>query len=85
MGDLKKFATDKPFKLPKTLEDMDAILRAVLDAERTSIRGYHGLHESCRRDPITRELALNYLMAAVAGEQELELLLGDTAPRMRGT
>src|SRR5438309_1965045 len=42
---LKDFATDKPFKLPPNLRDTDGVLRAVLDAERTSIRTYQAMLE----------------------------------------
>jgi ferritin-like protein len=44
LGALLDHATDKPFKLPASLADVDGVLRAVLDAERTSLRTYHALH-----------------------------------------
>jgi ferritin-like protein len=85
MTELEKHASDKPFKLPASLNDADGILRAVLDAERTSLRSYQTLHDLCSHDPLTRALALAYLGESVKGEEELEKLLGDSAPEMRGT
>jgi bacterioferritin len=79
-------ATDKPFKLPKSLADAPGILRAVLDAERTSLRTYQRLYDLTHgKDPVTALLAQEYLAAVVAGEEELERLIGDRAPAMKGT
>jgi bacterioferritin len=78
-------ATDKPFKLPASLADVDAVLAAVLDAERTSLRTYQALHEATAgRDPVTTALATDFLVAAVRNEEEIEKLTGDPAPRMDG-
>jgi bacterioferritin len=86
LPDLIDHATDKPFKLPKSLADAPGILRAVLDAERTSLRTYHRLYSHTQaKDPVTALLAQEYLAAVVAGEEELERLIGDHAPSMRGT
>ena len=41
-------ATDKPFKLPKSMTDVHGVLRAILDAERTSLRTYHRLYARTR-------------------------------------
>jgi bacterioferritin len=85
LPDLIQHATDKPFKLPNSMSDVQAVLRAVLDAERTSIRTYAGLHALTRlKDPVTAQLAQEYLAAAVHGEEELERLIGDRAPTMSG-
>jgi len=86
LTDLPGVATDKPFKLPEDLSDVDALLRAVLDAERTSMRTHQRLYEMTRNgDPITATLVLQLLTEAAAGEQQLERLLGDEAPEMTGT
>ena len=79
-------ATDKPFRLPKSMVDVHGVLKAVLDAERTSLRTYQRLYEGTRdRDPVTALLAQEYLGATVQGEDELERLIGDHASGMKGT
>jgi ferritin-like protein len=35
LGDVVNSASDKPFKLPENIRDLDEVLKAVLDAERT--------------------------------------------------
>ena len=86
LTDLVQHATDKPFKLPESMADVQGVLRAVLDAERTSLRTYHDLYSRTRDgDPVTASLAQEYLVATVHGEEELERLIGDHAPGMRGT
>jgi bacterioferritin len=83
--DLVSFATNKPFKLPKNPTDIDGALKAVLDAQRTSLRTYSGLWRSSRSvDPITADLAARALADAARDEDALERLLGDTAPAMTG-
>lgn len=86
VGELLESATDKPFKLPKDLSDADALLRAVLDAERTSARTFEELRRSAERagDALTRRLAEEFLAQAVSAEQDLEQLLGESAPEMDG-
>ena len=85
LTDLVQHATDKPFKLPADVRDRDGVLRAVLDAERTSIRTYQRLYEQAREaDPITQALALALLTEAVRGEAQLERLVGTPAPEMSG-
>jgi len=85
LADLLDRASDKPFKLPRSIDDPRAILRAVLDAERTSIRTYAALvSRAGERDVLTRRLAEDYLGEAVAGEQQLERLLGEDAPGLDG-
>ncbi len=85
VGDLVAHATDKPFKLPDNVRDLDGALKAVLDAERTSIRTYQGLYEKTREsDPVTQALATALLAEAVAGEEQIERLLGEPAPEMDG-
>ena len=86
LTDLIEHATDKPFKLPKSMADVDGVLKAVLDAERTSLRTYQALYDRTRgKDPVTALLAQEYLAAVVHGEEELERLIGDRAPGMKGT
>lgn len=86
LTDLVKHATDKPFKLPASLSNTEAVLKAVLDAERTSIRTYETLERDTREnDVVTNFLMRQYLAAAVRGEEELERLIGDPAPQMNGT
>ena len=86
LTDLIDHATDKPFKLPKSVVDVHGVLKAVLDAERTSLRTYQRLYERTRdRDPVTALLAQEYLAATVQGEDELERLIGDHAAGMKGT
>ena len=86
LTDLVDHATDKPFKLPKSTADVHGVLKAVLDAERTSLRTYQHLYERTRdSDPVTALLAQEYLAATVQGEDELERLIGDHAPGMKGT
>jgi bacterioferritin len=86
LTDLIDHATDKPFKLPKSVVDVHDVLKAVLDAERTSLRTYQRLYEHTRdHDPVTALLAQEYLAATVQGEDELERLIGDHAPGMKGT
>jgi ferritin-like protein len=85
LTDLPDVATNKPFKLPADLSDVDALLRAVLDAERTSIRTLQQLYEMTRgADPVTETLVVSLLGQSVEGEQRLERLLGDEAPEMTG-
>ena len=86
LTDLIEHATDKPFKLPHSMSDVQGVLRAVLDAERTSVRTYQALYDGTRaKDPVTALLAQEYLAAAVRGEQELERLIGDRAQGLKGT
>ncbi len=86
LTDLVEHATNKPFKLPDSMADTDAVLKAVLDAERTSLRTYQKLYkETHEKDPLTEQIVLDYLTAAVQGEEELERLIGDSAPEMDGT
>ena len=85
LTNLGDFASDKPFKLPDDLRDINGLLKAVLDADRTSIRTFQRLHELTRnRDSLTEALVLDMLRQAVAGEQELENLLSESAPEMTG-
>jgi len=86
LTDLVDHATDKPFKLPRSMSQVQQVLRAVLDAERTSLRTYERLYRLTHgKDPLTALLAQEFLAAAVRGEEELERLIGDEAPNMRGT
>ena len=86
LTDLVSHATNKPFKLPKSMGDVQGVLKAVLDAERTSIRTYSQLYERTQgKDPVTALIAQMYLASAVQGEEELERLIGERAPGMRGT
>ena len=85
LTELVQHATDKPFKLPDDVRDLDGALKAVLDAERTSLRTYHRLYEQTREhDPVTQALALEFLTEAVRGEEQLERLLGEPAPELEG-
>jgi bacterioferritin len=85
LTELVQHATDKPFKLPDDVRDLDGALRAVLDAERTSLRTYQRLYELTREhDPVTQALALDLLREAVHGEEQLERLLGEPAPELGG-
>jgi bacterioferritin len=85
LTDLVDAATDKPFKLPENTDDVRGLLRAVLDAERTSMRTHSAIHEMTRdRDPVTSMLALELLTESTRGEQVLEKLLGEQAPEMTG-
>ena len=86
LTNLIDYATDKPFKLPRSMSDTHGVLKAVLDAERTSLRTYQRLYERTRAsDPVTALMAQEYLAAVVQGEDELERLIGDHAPGMKGT
>jgi bacterioferritin len=86
LTDLINHSTNKPFKLPKSMVDIHGVLKAVLDAERTSLRTYQRLYERTRdSDPVTALLAQEYLAATVQGEEELERLIGDHARGMKGT
>ena len=79
------YASDKPFKLPDDLRDIEGLLKAVLDADRTSIRTFHRLHQLTHEsDALTASLALDMLGQAVRGEQELEHLLSESAAEMTG-
>ena len=83
---LVEHATDKPFKLPDSLDDVEGLLKAVLDAERTTIRLQGHIHDLSREtDPVTAALALALLTEAERGEQAMETLLGHDAPEMTGT
>jgi bacterioferritin len=85
LGDVINSASDKPFKLPENIRDLDEVLKAVLDAERTSMRSYHDLEEKTRgSDLLTHALVLEFLREAVVGEREFERLLGEPAPEMDG-
>ena len=85
LGELVERASDKPFKAPASLGDVDGVLRAVLDAERTSLRTYHALHaKTASGDGVTALLAAELLASAVRNEQTIERLLGDPAPAMDG-
>jgi ferritin-like protein len=86
LNDLAGHATDKRFKLPSSMADVDGVLRAVLDAERTSLRTYAALHEATVvGDPVTAAMVLDLLVAAVRNEETLERLLGQPAREMDGT
>lgn len=83
--DLMDLATNKPFKLPKNVRDTDGMLRAVLDAERTSIRTYQALLDHVRgNDLVTEKWVVEFLGEAMEGEEELERLLGRPAPDATG-
>ena len=85
LTELMDAATDKPFKLPDDMSDIEGLLKAVLDAERTSIRTHHQLLQQAHdRDPLTAALILELLNEAVEGEHELERLLGHDANEMTG-
>jgi len=85
LTNLSDFASDKPFKLPEDLRDIEGLLKAVLDADRTSLRTFQRLHDLTRnRDVLTETLIVDMLRQAVAGEQELERLLSEDAPEMTG-
>lgn len=85
LTDLPEHATDKPFKLPQDVRDIDGALKAVLDAERTSIRTYRALYgKTAEHDPVTQALVLEFLREAIEGEDELERTLGRPAPEMDG-
>jgi bacterioferritin len=85
LTDLPQSASPKPFKLPKSLSDVDGVLKAVLDAERTSLRTYRDLQALCaEEDPVTELLVRGYYADTAKGEEELERLIGDAAPEMRG-
>jgi bacterioferritin len=85
LDDLSQHATDKPFKLPENVRDLDGVLKAVLDAERTSIRTYRRLYEkTAEKDAVTQLLAIELLAKAVEGEEQIEKLLGEPAPEMDG-
>jgi bacterioferritin len=85
LTELVQHATDKPFKLPDDVRDLAGALKAVLDAERTSLRTYQRLYEQTRdHDPVTQALALELLTEAVHGEEQLERLLGAPAPELAG-
>jgi ferritin-like protein len=86
LTDLLEHATDKPFKLPEDFGDSRDLLKAVLDAERTSVRTHTRIYEMTRdRDPVTAALVLDLLREALEGEHELERLLGEAFPEMDGT
>jgi hypothetical protein len=59
----------------------------VLDAERTSARTFEELRRLAESagDALTRRLAEEFLAQAVSAEQDLEQLLGESAPGMDGT
>jgi ferritin-like protein len=79
-------ASDKPFKLPKSIADVHGVLKAVLDAERTSLRTYERIYRRTHpKDPVTASLALEFLSSAVHGEEDLERLIGDHAKGMSGS
>lgn len=85
LTDLPEHATDKPFKLPENVRDIDGALKAVLDAERTSIRTYRELYLKTEgKDPVTQALVLDLLREAIEGEEEIERTLGAPAPEMDG-
>jgi ferritin-like protein len=85
LTELVQHATDKPFKLSDDVRDLDGALKAVLDAERTSLRTYQRLYEATRdKDPVTQRLAREFFVEAVHGEEALERLLGERAPELEG-
>ncbi len=85
LTDLPNYATDKPFKIPEDVRDIDGALKAVLDAERTSIRTYRAFYERMKdKDPVTLDLTFELFREAVEGEAEVERLLGAPAPEMDG-
>jgi bacterioferritin len=85
LTDLISYATDKPFKLPGDTDDIEGLLKAVLDAERTSIRTHSEIYAKTRdSDPLTASIALSLLAEATAGEQTLEALLNAEAPELDG-
>lgn len=85
LPELLEAASDKPFKLPESLDDVEGLLKAVLDAERTTLRLQHRLYDlSWETDPLTAALALTLIQEAERGEQAIETLLGHEAPEMTG-
>jgi bacterioferritin len=85
LTDLIHQASPKPFKLPESMSQVEPVLKAVLDAERTSLRTYQALYERTHdKDAVTEQLSREFLAAVVAGEEKLERLIGDSAPEMQG-
>lgn len=86
LADVVKAATDKPFKLPDDVTDVDGALTAVLDAQRTSLRTYNELWKMATyADPVTAAVATRFLADATRDEETLERLLGRSVPAMDGT
>ena len=78
-------ATDKPFKLPDSLDDVEGLLKAVLDAERTTLRLQRRIYDLAQEhDPVTAALAIELMHEAERGEQQMQTLLGSEAPEMTG-
>ncbi len=85
LTELTGHATDKPFKLPADARDTDACLRAVLDAERTSVRaGRELLGRTPADDAVTRALLIDLLAESEEGETAMERLLGRPEPALDG-
>jgi ferritin-like protein len=85
LTDLIHQASPKPFKLPDSMSQVEPVLKAVLDAERTSLRTYEALYQRTHdKDLVTERLVGEFLTAVVSGEEELERLIGDSAPEMQG-
>lgn len=85
LTELMDAASDKPFKLPEDFGDVEGLLKAVLDAERTSMRTHQRILDLTQaKDPLTWSLALELLNEVVRGERQLERLLGQQAPEMTG-
>jgi ferritin-like protein len=78
LSDLPPQASDKPFRSPDDPRDVEGALRAVADAQATSVRTYFALWKLTRAsDPVTAGLATTYLSEAVRDEENIERLTGD--------
>jgi ferritin-like protein len=85
LKDVLATATDKPFKLPASVKDVEGMVKAVLDAERTAIQSYKGLYErTLNKDLVTLQLVVECLTHSVQDEDRLERFLADSAPEMTG-
>lgn len=76
-GQLESKANCPEFRMPEDPRDMEGILRAVLETERSAIGVYESLLNKAQdKDVVTYELIEELLVEEVADEEEVENLLG---------
>lgn len=76
-AEIPRLANIKRFPLPKDPSDLEGILRAVLQAERSAINTYQALAKiTLHKDAVTHELAEELLADEVKDEEHTENLLG---------
>ena len=78
IGQLEAHANSPSFNMPEDHTDLNGILRAALEAERSAIQVYQSLLTKTKdKDTVTYELIEELLVDEVADEEAFETLLGE--------